>query len=314
MFTPTNYFNKFKYKPENKFTQALIESILMNMAVPIAENFHRFREYFGQIAGARISREPGVTMIDTGIPYPNWNAIISSRPEFLPTQEEMAEYISFYQLPCSWWIGPEMQWRDLGEIIQDYGFVFGGGSAAMSLELKNFHLESSTGPDINIFLVSNPTELEQYLEVLQRSFHMPLYTIESLYSLYSHKSTDDDVTKYHYLGIDHGKAVACASLFLAGGSAGIYHVGVLPGLWGKGIGKKMTSHCLQMACELGCRISVLRASKQGEGMYAKLGFKEYGQFHLYYLNHHRLKNFLWKLNYYSRYVKDKFTGDAIWFS
>ena len=286
----------------------------MNAVELIAENFYLFREYYSGIPGGHIHRDGEVTMINTGIPYPGWNAIVSKKPALHSIEMKITEYISHFQLPCCWWIGPEPGQRDLGKILENNGFIAGGTTAAMALELEGSDLESLLVSEIKILPVSNILELEQYLWVLRRSFHMPLYAIEALYSLFSQNFLHENVKIYHYIGISRGKAVGCATLFLTPGAAGIYYVGVLPGMRGGGIGKMMTIHCLKMAREMNYRISVLRASNLGEGIYRQLGYKKYGHFHHYCLNPDRLKNYIWKMNYYFRYLKDKFTGDAIWFS
>jgi GNAT superfamily N-acetyltransferase len=286
----------------------------MSIAQQISENFFRFREFYQGIPGAQIHRDGDVTLINTGIPCPGWNAIFSRKPAPQSIEQNMNQSLSFFQFPFSWWIGPEPEQRDLGKILQDYAFIAGETSAAMALDMKDFNFESSSGLQIEIRPVSNHKELEQFLQVLRRSFHMPLYAAEALFSLFNGTSLVENSKIYHYLGLYKGKTVGCASLFCTAEAAGIYYVGVLPVMRGMGIGKKMTIHCLKIAGKLGYKISVLRASNLGETVYRQLGFKDYGQFQFYRYVPDRLKGLSWKLNYYFNYVKDKFTGDAIWFS
>lgn len=286
----------------------------MNVAKLIAENFYLFRECFGHLPGGNIHQDGDVTMIDSGIPYPNWNAMISRNPKPHSISKTVTQYNSSYYFPYTWWIGPETDDRELEKELQNNGFKFVNRTAAMALELVSVELEPLLDSEIKILPVSNHFELEKYLGILQQSFSMPHYAIEALYKLYSQNSLFEDVKFYHYLGIYNGKAIGCASLFLAAGTAGIFHIGVPSGMRRRGIGKMMTIHCLKMAREMGFTFSVLRASNLGEGVYRQLGFKNFGHFKLYHSHHHHLRNYLWKLKFYFRYIKEKFTGDAIWFS
>jgi len=314
MFTPTNIFVKLKLCALKRLRIHLGKLESMITARLIAENFYHFRECFGYTPDGYIRRDGDVTMINSGIPYPSWNAMISKNSAWHATERTVTEYLSLNQLPCSWWMGPETENRELGKMLQNNGFTFVNRTAAMALEIESVHLESLSGSDIKILPVSNHHELEQYFQVLQKSFNMPLYAIEVLYDIFSQNSLLKDVKIYHYLGIYKGKAISCASLFLAAGTAGIYYIGVLPGMRRKGIGKVMTIHCLKMARKMGFSISVLRASHLGEGVYRQLGFKDYGYFQLYYSDYDHFNYYFWKLKFYFRYIKDKFTGDAIWFS
>jgi ribosomal protein S18 acetylase RimI-like enzyme len=286
----------------------------MSITEQIAENFYIFREFYGRIPSSQIHQAGKVTMVNTGVPYASWNAIFSRAGDLASIESEITEYISNFHLPCSWWIGPEWGQSELGEILQKNGFNAGEQTAAMALDIEDFDMNLSLDREIEILKVSTNIELEQYLQVVKRGFHLPLYCIEALYSLFSQNSSSEDAKIYHYIGRIKGKTIASASLFCAAAAAGIFYVGVLPGMRGRGIGREMTIHCLKMAREMDYKISVLRASNLGEAVYRNLGFKTFGHFHKYRLNPDSFKNQIWKLNYYIRYLKDKFTGDAIWFS
>ncbi|RYF66212.1 MAG: GNAT family N-acetyltransferase [Cytophagaceae bacterium] len=62
-------------------------------------------------------------------------------------------------------------------------------------------------------------------------------------------------------------------------SAVVEDVGVLPGLKGKGIGKKMMEYALQYAREKGCYKMTLSSNlrrEQAHQFYESLGFKKHG--------------------------------------
>jgi predicted GNAT family acetyltransferase len=84
-----------------------------------------------------------------------------------------------------------------------------------------------------------------------------------------------------YLARLQGEPVAMAALFLAAGVAGIYEVATAPHARRMGIGTATVLAPLREAWGLGYRASVLASSPMGCSLYRRLGFREYGTFHLY---------------------------------
>lgn len=285
-----------------------------SMATLIMQNFFKFREYFANIPDARIYRKNQLSLIDTGIPVPNWNAIISNDSQLDGILTNVEEYLSFFKLSCSFWLGPDQESSEPASILKNHGFSPMGKSAAMALELTKIDTLHSPESELKIVPVKSNRELEYYLRILRHSYHLSQYAMDMLYGIFVRQDLKDDSVFYHYIGLLKGKPVGCASLFLAAGAAGIYYVGTLPDYRGRGIGKSMTTHCLKKAQEMNFRFAVLRASELGEPIYRKLGFQEYGHFRNFIRIIHPFINFGWKLRYYSKLVLDKFTGDAIWFS
>ena len=79
-----------------------------------------------------------------------------------------------------------------------------------------------------------------------------------------------------YLGSLEREPVATALLFLGAGVAGgLYGVGTIPEARRQGIGRAMTVVPLLEARAMGYRIGVLHTSPMGEGIYRRLGFREY---------------------------------------
>jgi len=84
-----------------------------------------------------------------------------------------------------------------------------------------------------------------------------------------------------YLALLNGKPVGTSQLFLSEGVAGIYNVTCLPEARGQGIGSAVTLAPLLDARAMGYRIGILQASKQGYGVYRRLGFQDFGNLSLY---------------------------------
>ena len=90
-----------------------------------------------------------------------------------------------------------------------------------------------------------------------------------------------------YLALSNGNPVGTSQLFLSKGVAGIYHVTCIPEARGQGIGSAITLAPLLEARELGYRISILQASKQGFNVYRRLGFQDFGNLSVYLWENNR---------------------------
>jgi GNAT superfamily N-acetyltransferase len=75
--------------------------------------------------------------------------------------------------------------------------------------------------------------------------------------------------------------VATSAVCLHDGVAGIYCVATLPEERKKGFGAHVTAEPLRIARDLGYRVGVLQASKEGKPVYERLGFGTYGDAILY---------------------------------
>ncbi len=135
-------------------------------------------------------------------------------------------------------------------------------------------------PGLSFSRSENPESLSEFAKVLE-SVGIPPVAYQKIYSkipsvLYS----GDSPFEMHTAAIE-GKTVATGMLAFAANVAGVYYVAVRPEERRKGYAQAMMDHLLQRAFERGYRLAVLEASKEGKGLYERIGFKSISLFREY---------------------------------
>jgi hypothetical protein len=170
--------------------------------------------------------------------------------------------------PNGWTVGPLTKPKNLGKILEKFGFSNVYQQAGMAVELKNLVKKEIYTNELMIKKVDNEESLKQWYEVVSRVFGIKvdfdllqfLYLLEEL---------------HFYLGEFEGKAVSTLMLYFSSGVAGLHAVSTLPTYRGKGFGLSISRTALIDALNMGYYVGVLQASSMGERVYRKLGFKKY---------------------------------------
>ena len=154
----------------------------------------------------------------------------------------------------------------------DFEFVFGQKNMAFDLDL--FSKKSS--PDPKIKRVKTEKESIEFANTASESFG---YLVDQNVIFETVKNSKT-VRLFTYQ--EDIECLGCGIVFFdSNNNAGLHMIGTLPKGRGKGIGKSMTEKLLLEANESNAEICVLHASLMGETIYAKLGFKPYGEIETY---------------------------------
>jgi GNAT superfamily N-acetyltransferase len=154
----------------------------------------------------------------------------------------------------------------------DLEFVFGQKNMAFKLDL----FSDKSVPNPKIKRVKTEKEAIAFANTASKSFG---YYVDQqvIFEIVKKSKT---VRLFTY---DEGvECLACGMVFFdSNNNAGLHMIGTLPKVRGKGIGKSMTEKLLTEAKESFATICVLNASLMGEPIYARLGFKSYGEIETY---------------------------------
>jgi GNAT superfamily N-acetyltransferase len=136
-----------------------------------------------------------------------------------------------------------------------------------------------THPGLRIVPVDGEHRMQQWIHVASIGFRIDERFEKVWLDFYADTIFD---RRFHtYLPLLNGKPVGTSQLFLSEGVAGIYNVTCVPEARGQGIGSAVTLAPLLEARQLGYRIGILQASKEGYNAYRRLGFQDYGKLSVY---------------------------------
>jgi GNAT superfamily N-acetyltransferase len=144
----------------------------------------------------------------------------------------------------------------------------------MAIDLKAMNEDEKPPAGLDIIEVEDEKTLEAWCHVTCIGFSIPPHAEPALKEWFKTDIEYQQPLKL-YLGLMDGKPAATSMYYLGAGVAGIYFVAALPEVRNKGVGFAITQKPLLEAKKLGYRIGVLGASKMGEPVYLRMGFKEY---------------------------------------
>jgi GNAT superfamily N-acetyltransferase len=127
---------------------------------------------------------------------------------------------------------------------------------------------------LKIIEVKDPKTLKTWCHITSVGFSIPEAAEPGLVDWFTTDIQLKQPLKF-YLGLLQGKPIATSMYFLAEGVAGIYFVATVPEARNQGVGFAITQRPLQEARKMGYRVGILQASKMGEPVYRRMGFKEY---------------------------------------
>ena len=127
---------------------------------------------------------------------------------------------------------------------------------------------------VTITEVRDAEEFAEWMEPCRIAFELPNRDAEGFHQGLLGMGFGGDSPVHHYIARIAGKPVACSSLYLGCGVAGIYDVATLPEARGLGIGAAVTQLPLLAARELGYRAGILQATPMADPVYRRIGFRE----------------------------------------
>ena len=183
--------------------------------------------------------------------------------------------------PFTWAVWPSNTPRDLGERLGAAGFRHDDDGPLMTLDLDAADLPDDLPPGLTIELATDPQTLAEASPVTM-SIVGDDPAIQAVFTeAYRALAFGPERSMAFFVGRLDGRPVATSALFTGTGVAGLYGVGTLPGLRGRGYGRALTIAALAEGRRRGLRIGALLSSRLGLPVYRRLGFRAVGSVAFY---------------------------------
>lgn len=263
-----------------------MQKILQDMndpALPAAmeRNFAEEMAGFGRgLPGGEVHEDAELLWFFTGRPHLNGILLThfarDDKASIDAKIEETLAYFKARKVDVGWSVGPSSQPKDLAAHLEEHGFVYALDTIGLAVSIKHVHSKKvHTSPTLAIHEALDGETLLQLRDIEAEGFDGPAEIAQNYYDTYMCIGFGKGHPWHHYIGYLDGKAVAITSLLLYAGVAGIYGVATIPAARRQGIGATMTLHAIQEARTHGYHIAMLSPSEMSQGIYERLGFREY---------------------------------------
>lgn len=164
--------------------------------------------------------------------------------------------------------------------LKSAGFQRAGGLPSMAVDIDQ-KLEKTTLPaGYSFSRITAITDRDAWAETFALGYGLPLPVGAAFAGGIDGDASADAPVQYFWI-LKDGKPVSTSLLYLKNGVAGIYGVATLPAERKRGLGAHGTEQPLRIAREFGYRVGVLQASTEGQPVYRRIGFSDFGEMPLF---------------------------------
>jgi GNAT superfamily N-acetyltransferase len=235
-----------------------------------------FRFYARHMERAEILDAPDLFRAATGVMHPAMNGVFLTKLAPESADARIAETYTYFAskgVPYMWWVGHETEPADLRARLEAAGLASVYEMPGMAVEIDR--LETVPVPEtLEIVEALDARAMRDWTVPLCEAFGMPVEIADPIVRAHERIGYGAPLPSRNYLGLEAGRPVACTSLFMGAGVAGIYCVGTVPHARGKGYASALVSHTLRQATAEGYRYGTLQSSEMGYRVYRRMGFHD----------------------------------------
>jgi ribosomal protein S18 acetylase RimI-like enzyme len=169
-----------------------------------------------------------------------------------------------------WARGGESGDRDLVEVAEAIGLRSAYEMPEMLLTGKVQERPATDG--IEVARVASTADAADYWRVATSAYASLGFPPE-IFAFYENDEGLRAENVAAFLARADGRPVGIAMTIVSHGVAGIYWVGTMEEMRGRGLGWTMTASAVRAGFEMGASIASLQASPMGEGLYRQMGFE-----------------------------------------
>ncbi len=148
-------------------------------------------------------------------------------------------------------------------------------NVGMALDIANVQVEAGMLANLEIRELVNLEDLKVLRQIEIEGFGSSEELAQWYYEMYAGVGFGRGTMWRHFVGWSQGRAVASTSLLFYAGVAGIYGVATIPAARRRGIARALVLHAIEIARQAGYQIVILSPTEMSEGIYRRLGFRDY---------------------------------------
>jgi len=232
---------------------------------------------------AHYERQSHWMRLVSGIQYPLCNSILNPRLDAAEVDVQIEEAMMPFReqdLPMLWWLGPSAEPAELASHLTRHDLVEIHRAPGMAVELSAVP-GIDTARVCDIRRTVTPRELDDWSGVFAEVFELPAEASAFFSEPYTVMAREQSHRFLQLIGYHDGVPVACGTAFIGAGAGGVYNIGTMPSARGMGIGQAVTTACLVWLKKAGMQVAILHSSEMGFGIYERMGFQQFCDFHLF---------------------------------
>jgi GNAT superfamily N-acetyltransferase len=246
-------------------------------AAILERHFAEIQALYARAAGGEVVEAGDMQLSASGLPARVVNA--ANLAQFTPESaadriNDAKAFFGRFGVPFRWFFGPTSTPLDLPERLEAAGLAQLTNTPGMALDIATMLDEPPALPGLEVREVADAADFEAWLQVSVDAFPFDPVIAAAWRAVHEPLGFGDASTLHNYIGWLDGRAVAVSALLHGRETAGIWNVGTLADVRGRGIGRETTLAALRDARAAGYRVSVLGSSPMGLPVYQRIGFVE----------------------------------------
>ncbi len=241
-------------------------------------NHWQFYNLYARQPEVKAHEHGGMAWIASQLPVTYLNQVMITNMSDDEAEAQIATMIDYYRVrgvaQFVWRAWPSVQPVDLGERLLAHGFTTRPPAPSMGADLHQLPPSWPTTTGVSIARVKDSASLTSWAGVVRGVYDTSEAFADFLIRAFSGEVGNPNAAVRHYVAWVEGQAVACATLFLGAGVAGIYRVATLTQWRGRGIGGAVVLAALREARDVGYCFAMLRSSEMAHHLYQQLGFRD----------------------------------------
>jgi GNAT superfamily N-acetyltransferase len=245
-------------------------------AAILEDHFAEIQALYARAAGGEVLDAGDVHLSASGLPARVVNAanLARFRGDARERIEAVKAFFGRFGVPYRWFFGPTSTPDDLPAHLAAAGLDQISNSPGMALEIAAMNDEPPTVPGLEVREVADRRDFEAWLRCCVDSFPFDPVVAGAWRRVHEPLGFGDDSELHNYVAWLDGRAVAVAAVLYGRACAGIWNVGTMADVRGRGIGRETTLSALRDARARSATLAVLGSSPMGLPVYTRIGFAE----------------------------------------